>query len=413
MFYCSLDKRHSFMLVAISLFIAIIVPAVCFADAEKIFKENNQAVVVVVTYDGTGKAISQGSGFAVRRDGVIITNYHVISNAKSIKIKVGAKSLNVVGIIDLDKGNDIAILKVNAKNLSTVKLGSLKKSSIGEKVYVISSPQGLENTLSDGILSGKRETAPGKFVIQITAPISPGSSGGPVFNDDGLVLGVATFLLKDSQSLNFAMPVDVFSDKINNTKVTELNKSRIENYETTAEYWFNQGIAFGEAGKNRDAIAAFKQAITLDPDFTEAYYNCGVAYGKMEMYRESIDAYKQAIRISPRHGSAYNNMCDAYTRLDLKAAAIEACKDAIRIDADDASALHNLGRVYTMSRRYREAIESFKQALRIKPEAADTHLLLGFAYRLSGDKSSALSEYKILKYLDQKMADELFDVIYK
>jgi S1-C subfamily serine protease len=71
----------------IVLFTMIVIPTIGIADAEKIFKENNKAVVVVIAYDGTGKAISQGSGFIVRRDGVIVTNYHVISNAKRIKNK--------------------------------------------------------------------------------------------------------------------------------------------------------------------------------------------------------------------------------------------------------------------------------------------------------------------------------------
>ncbi len=92
-----------------------------------------------MTYDGAGKAIGQGSGFIVRQDGVIVTNYHVISDAKSIRIKVGNRVLNVDGIIDLDKENDIAILKANANNLPTVILGDFKKTNIGEKIYVISS----------------------------------------------------------------------------------------------------------------------------------------------------------------------------------------------------------------------------------------------------------------------------------
>ena len=152
--------------------------------------------MVVVAYDGKGNAISQGRGFIVRHDGAIITNYHVISNASDIKVKAGDKVLKVEGIIHADKENDLVILKVKGDKLPVVKLGDISKASVGEKVYVISSPEGLENTVSDGILSGIREISQERKVLQITAPISPGSSGGPVFNKSGEVIGVATFLIE-------------------------------------------------------------------------------------------------------------------------------------------------------------------------------------------------------------------------
>ena len=82
-------NKLALLLSVISLLSVIITPAICLADAEKIFRENNNAVVVLVTYDEDGKAISQGSGFIARPDGVIVTNYHVISNASIIKVKIG------------------------------------------------------------------------------------------------------------------------------------------------------------------------------------------------------------------------------------------------------------------------------------------------------------------------------------
>lgn len=117
-----------------------VIPAISFADADKIFKENNKVVVVVVTYNEKGEPISQGSGFIVRADGAIVTNYHVISNAKDIKVKAGDKVLGVEGLILADKENDLVILKAKGEKLPTVKIGDIEKTNIGEKVYVISSP---------------------------------------------------------------------------------------------------------------------------------------------------------------------------------------------------------------------------------------------------------------------------------
>lgn len=96
-------KTKSYFFLIIPLILLILYPAVSLADANMIFKENNKAVVVVVTYDSKGNPISQGSGFVVRQDGAVVTNYHVISNAVDIKVKAGDKVLSVEGLLHIDK----------------------------------------------------------------------------------------------------------------------------------------------------------------------------------------------------------------------------------------------------------------------------------------------------------------------
>ncbi len=210
--------KYSIFLI-IPLILLFLLPVVSFADADRIFRENSKAVVVVTPYDEKGNAIGQGSGFIVRADGAVVTNYHVISKARDIKVKAGDKVLDVEGLIFTDKENDLVILKAKAKDMPVVKLGVIEKANIGEHVYVISSPEGLENTISDGLLSGIREIDKKREILQITAPISPGSSGGPVFNINGEVIGVVTLLIKEAQNLNFAMPVELIKDKINSKRV--------------------------------------------------------------------------------------------------------------------------------------------------------------------------------------------------
>ncbi len=265
--------------VQILILIAItLTSGIAFADADRIFIENSKAVVVVVTFNQKGEAISQGSGFIAREDGAVVTNYHVISNAASIKIKAGVKVLNVEGLLYIDKENDLVILKADDKNLPTVKLGDADKVGIGEKVYVIGSPEGLENTISDGILSGIREIRTKWKILQITAPISQGSSGGPVFNKNSEVIGIATFIVKEAQNLNFAMPVNAIKDKISVKKVIALQDAGIEDYTKSAEYWFYLGYYYDESGMHKEAIEAYKQAIRINPVIAKAHYNLGVAY---------------------------------------------------------------------------------------------------------------------------------------
>ncbi|PIV43517.1 MAG: hypothetical protein COS27_04730 [Nitrospirae bacterium CG02_land_8_20_14_3_00_41_53] len=361
----------------------LIIPAISLADADRIFKENSKAVVVVIAYDKQDKPISQGSGFIVRPDGAIVTNYHVISNAVDIKVKVGDKLLKVEGLLHIDKENDIVILKAKGKDLSVIKIGDIEKVSVGEKVYVISSPEGLENTISDGVLSGIRELDPKRKILQITAPISKGSSGGPVFNKNGEVIGIATFLIEEAQNLNFAIPVNLIKDKISARKVAALKDVDIEDYKKIAAFWLMIGLSYEADSLFKEAIEAYKQAVRVNPDFTYAHAyahnRLGIAYSKSGMYREAMEAFKQAIRIEPDYAEAYNNLGKTYVELGM----------------------------------YREAIEACKQAIRIKPGFAMAHYGLGLTYLLIDNRGLALEQYKILKSLDPKLADHLFNFIYK
>jgi len=386
--------RDSLLSLLTSLIMLTLSPVICLADADIIFKENSKAVVVIVTYDSQGNAIAQGSGFIVEANGAVATNYHVISNAKDIKIKAGSKVLGVEGFLFIDKENDIVILKTDGDGLPTVKIGDIAKANIGEKVYVIGSPQGLENTISDGILSGIRDITPERKVLQITAPISAGSSGGPVFNKDGEVIGIATFLIKEAQNLNFAMPVNLIKDNIGRGKVIAFKDAEIEDYKKTGEYWFYLGLAYGDSGMYKEAIEAYKQAIRLNPDDAEAHNNLGIAYGESGMYEEAIEAFKQAIRIEPDDAKAHSNLGFAYSELGMYREATEACKQAVRIKPDMAEAHNHLGIAYGKSGMYEEAIEAFKQAIRIKPDMAEAHNNLGNAYDKSGMYEEAIEAYK-------------------
>ncbi len=162
-------------------------------------------MVQVVVQDAEGRRAGSGTGFLVSKNGLIATNYHVIENAHSAFIILADETrLAVSGVAARDEKADIAILSVPYKVVSEPIELSTIEAPIGSKVYAIGNPLGLSNSLSDGIVSGYRESE-GIRVIQTTAPISPGSSGGPLLSADGRVIGVTTFVFKGGQNLNFAV----------------------------------------------------------------------------------------------------------------------------------------------------------------------------------------------------------------
>jgi hypothetical protein len=151
-----------------------------------------------------------GTGFVVRADGWIATNLHVIVGGPHVKVTLrdlrGDRELEVVEVLAASPEHDLALLRVQAHGLPVVSLGDSDAMRPGDSVVAIGNPLGLEDTVSNGLVSARRTLDAGVEVLQISAPIAPGSSGGPIFNDRGEVIGVATAVLEQGQNLNFGMP---------------------------------------------------------------------------------------------------------------------------------------------------------------------------------------------------------------
>jgi len=174
--------------------------------ARQIAQKTFPSVVLVVTEDSRGQPLALGSGFFLRPS-VIATNLHVIKGAERAYSKIVGENAkhDVAGTVAVDAAHDLALLQVTGAKAPQLKLGDSRQTAVGDQVYAVGNPRGLEGTFSQGIVSGIRELG-SETVLQVTAPISPGSSGGPVLNAHGEVIGVAAAAFNDSQNLNFAIP---------------------------------------------------------------------------------------------------------------------------------------------------------------------------------------------------------------
>lgn len=398
----------------------------------EIIKKIQPSVVVILTYDTDGQISGQGSGFFINEKGNVITNRHVLVGASSAEVKTAnGKIYPITKVFAEDEVGDLILVSVDipagAVHASSV---SATIPEVGERIIVIGSPEGLEQTVSDGIVSAVRDIPAFGKIIQITAPTSPGSSGSPVVNMKGEIIGVATFQMVEGQNLNFAIPgerslklvqgkVQTVTEWVKSGEKERLDSAEglyhagivlvwSEDYEKALSYFEHAvkkdtnyadayvyiGYCHGKLGRWDEAGEAYKQAIRIKPDDAEARYNLGVAYGELGRWDEAVEAYNQAISIKPNDAEVHNNLGVAYGKLGRYNEEIEALKQAIRIKPDFVGALLNLGVAYGKLGRYDEEVEAYKQAIRIKPDYDDAYYNLGVAYANLGRYNEAVEAYK-------------------
>ncbi|MET0595543.1 MAG: trypsin-like peptidase domain-containing protein, partial [Polyangiaceae bacterium] len=156
---------------------------------------------------------SLGTGFIVSPDGLIATNLHVIAGNADITVTLADhREFQVVEIWNGDRQRDLVIMRIQAKKLPVIPLGNSDEIHPGDAIVAIGHPLGLEDTVSNGIVGAVRKLDKSLTVLQITAPIAPGSSGGPLFNDHGEVIGVATAIMLGGQNINFGVPVSYLKE---------------------------------------------------------------------------------------------------------------------------------------------------------------------------------------------------------
>lgn len=448
-------------------------------------KKIQPAVVTLVAYDANRNVTNQGSGFFVDKKGHLITNYHVLDGAYAADVKTfdGVKH-PIELVVAENKLSDLIKVRVKIPEAAVHWVSvSETEPSIGERVMVVGSPMGLEQTVSEGIVSAVRELPVVGKVFQLSAPISPGSSGSPVVNLSGNVIGVISFQAVKGQNLNFAVSGKGILDLKQNETLKTLSewtydinkrtprlaeelckkgfnfsirgefKDALDYYKEATEKspddtiaWYGLGSCYDGLDKPEDAIVAYQQAVRIDPENADAHYNLGRYYRKLGRYEDAIETYHQAIEVDPDHAASYFDLGMLYGKLEefengersfnqvLRINpdhaptlhymgliyngmgryddAVESCKKALKINPDSAPTLYNLGIAYGGLGKSRQEMEAFKQAIRVDPDFAPAHYNMGIIYLINSDKAAALEEYKILKVLDQNMAEILFERIY-
>jgi tetratricopeptide (TPR) repeat protein len=334
------------------------------------------SVVAIATYDSQGEPVMTGSGFFVR-PGQVVTNLHVIRGAQRTEIKTldgKGRVFPVAGLLAVDEEGDLALLSVDMP-LDRPRASELARvlPDEGEQIMVIGNPLKLEGSVTDGIVSAVREVPNVGKIIQITAPISHGNSGSPVFNMKGQVVGVVTVKVTNGQNINLA---------IGAARVEQLEAGQLrsisslparERLSDLAETSYRTGLDSLWLGNYDNAIGYFETAANRNPRRADAWVQVGYCKVKQGKNAEAIRAYQHAIELKPNSDEIHNKLGDAY---------------------------YYAGRMG-------DAIASYNRAATLRPDNAEAHYNLAVAYFEIGNERLASAEANTLRQLDPKLYEKL------
>ena len=365
----------------------------------KLVDKIRPAVVTVVVYDVNRQVTNIGSGFFVDKNGHLVTNYHVLDGSYTAEVRTfDGKTYPIKLVVADNKSVDLVkvLVDIPRKEVKWIKVSS-DLPSIAEQILVVGSPMGLEQTVSEGIVSSIREIpAVGNF-FQMSAPISPGSSGSPVINLKGKVIGVATFQFLRGQNLNFSISGKSVKKLKPTGAALAISRWTFNNsldQPKLAEELCRKGYSFSINGEDQKAIQFFRKAIEKDPKNTMAWNGLGYCHVGLNNPQAAIEAYQQAIKSDPTNETLHFILANYYIKLGRTQEAIDTYRRVISLNPALEPAYYRLGILYTQLGRVDEGKTAFQEAIRLNPDAAPAHFNIAIAYTKLGNYHEAINANK-------------------
>lgn len=347
----------------------IVVLGACRMDPAGVFETVSPSVVVIWASDSTGEPLGQGSG-VVLEDSQVVTNCHVVDEASGIQVSWNQDSAEAV-LLARDGERDLCLLQMRRSLGVAAIRGSSSELKIGHRVYTVGAPVGMELTIGEGILSGFRVFDSVRY-LQTTAPISPGSSGGGLWDEQGRLLGITSFYEEYAQNVNFAAPVE-WIDQIRTRSATRVPvrkttewKARAQRFmqardwmglkewsrawclaePDNAQGWYARGMAAFGLGEARDtAVHSLRRALQLNERFGEAWEMLALVWGRADSLDLELQHHERAVSCMPGSAKAWFNLGACAFNLGLHARAEQAYRKALSLRDEDARASARLGLV--------------------------------------------------------------------
>jgi S1-C subfamily serine protease len=327
---------------------------------QEVLQRNLKAVADIEAFDNH-KLIARGSGFFVNSTGLLATNAHLIKGATDVIARLPSGAFyQLRAFRSVDDAADIAILQFDGSETPSIRgIANSDELQTGEKVYAIGNPRGLLSTVSEGNVSNPRRAINGRIFIQFTCPISPGSSGGGLFNESGRAVGITAAVQKgeDNQNLNFAVPINDLIVVIHGPPSPPGSPA----------HWVAQGSLADNRRQWDQAIDCYSQAIQLDPSYADAYIGLAGDYYEKGQYELEVKNYEKAAQLDPGNPDACYWLGAAYEDIGRFNKAIGQYLTTLKLDPDYKDALRDLALVYLACGNKSEAMKLMPRLAKLNP----------------------------------------------
>lgn len=369
--------------------------------SEQIFQNYKDVIVTVKAYGFDGKMEGLASGIILTDKGIIVTNFRFFSGNDKLEVITVKDTIKDPEIIGADIERDLLIIKLPSNDFPNVPIANSDEVKTGQKICAMGNPLGLDKTLSEGLISGIRERVneiDRKF-LQITASISLGSSGGPVIDKNGAVIGIVSTETIKGQNLNFAIPVnEVF-------KVPQM--SFRDRKKIDALNFFLQALKSLEEGKNQESIDFISKYIYEFPNDHRGYNYRGLAYTGRKMYKDALRDFNKSLSIDSKFIPAYSNRADAYYKLEEYDNARKDYTVLIKNNPKDAYAYFARGIVNLASIEESDAIDDFTVVINLEKDNYKAYVNRGIAYYKNKKYTLALEDWQSAIKINPNMQAEL------
>lgn len=359
-------------------------------SARPVSEQISPSVVQIEVRNSALELTAGGSGVVVERRR-IATNCHVVEKGTYYLVRHLTNQVDGFRFA-ADWERDTCIVATSEDAGRAALLGKSARLAVGQRVYALGSPLGLDLTFSEGLVS--RFPSTGNERIQFSAPISPGSSGGGLFDAEGRLIGLTTSSLREGQMLNFAVPVEWIEALLK----APATGSGVSVERAVAEARLETVVEVLSASRNwKETLLLLAEWLKLDPRNGRAHRQAGLAFGGLDLTEISVQAFEKAVLYEPQDAEGWRLLGEAHEKGRRFPAAIRAYERARDLDPDNPAILSALGRAVLNGGSPGLSVPVFERWVELAPEDAQAWLSLSRALRLSGkpDRALALNQFSL------------------
>ena len=392
------------------------VNAAPLVDVERLVRENEGHVLVITgVKSGTGAEV-QSSGCFVHAEGYVLATAHQVTGVEKLQARDLRGRVYPLEVVQAEPQLEIALLRTTAPIEHWARLGNASSLHSGAPLVSIAAPTSLDFSTVTGIVSNTNRTYRGHPAIQADLPASPGSSGGPVFDRDGFLIGFIIGKLQEQEwvtvinPINNAYPmlrdhgipvpaelaadlgqeslllpvpgvsekelraVEAYNRGVSAVDLTEKARAyglAVQLLPDFYEAWFNLAITASRNNQPEEAVRAYRAAEQARPDAVEAPRNLGRLLLSQDDREGALACFTRAAQLAPGEAQSHNDLGEVFRQLNRLPEAQAAFEKALEADPNHGQAHFNLGLVCANSRQYADAIEHFQAYLRLEPQAQD------------------------------------------